>query len=234
MQDFVDAAGIDARLCGWVEEHPTLLLERDAIAAIGALRGRGSPILALDERGAIVIVQRLYSDDAPAAIGEALAEAARIDSMPFAELDDLARRLDGTGGRGLRAIYHDAFLAARPDAERALERIAFNSRQRVVFVATAFTAQCERTLRYLRFACGADAYAVQINVYGPPAELTIETRLVVGFDGLPKVPSPGGASAWPRRPAPQPLDTAAVVEAAVRLLRTTPRDDTNSGDLLAA
>jgi hypothetical protein len=137
-----DAAGIDASLCGWIEEHPTLLLERDAIAAIGALRGRGSPILALDERGAIVVVQRLYSDDAPAAIGEALAEAARIDEMPFAELDALARRLDRTAGRGLRAIYRDAFLAGRPDAERALERIAFNARQRVVFVATAFTMQC--------------------------------------------------------------------------------------------
>jgi hypothetical protein len=88
----------------------------------------------------------------------------------------------------------------------------------------------------LRFGCGADAYAVQIAVYGPPAGLTIETRLIVGFDGLPKDPSPGSASAWPRRPAPQPRDTAAVVEAAVHLLarRAPPRDDTDSRDLLAA
>jgi hypothetical protein len=186
-----DSTGLEALLEDWIVSNPHLVLEGERIAIFARQPetdyGKRLDLLAIDERGDIVIIELKIRETPRQVVAQALEYAAWVDSLNFDQLDDIAEDYSASVGRdrrGLGDIYAELVSlpdeAPSADPEQALRRVSFNTRQRVVIVAERITDEVEQTLRYLRTKLGADVHGVEFGVHRLGGDLIISTNTVVG------------------------------------------------------
>lgn len=202
---------LEQKLETWVEANPHLVAGDDQFVVFGrqvrTAFGRIVDLLAVDESGAVVVIELKRGETPRQVIAQALEYAAWVDSLSIDDLDDIAQRYTSrSGGEGedLLALYQREFGAPvgpdeGDDAETAdvdiAERVTFNNRQRLVIVAEEFSGEVEQTLRYLRSRMGVDIIGVRFGIHEAAGELLIETETLVGRE-RPKPPPPrrGGSN----------------------------------------
>jgi hypothetical protein len=181
---------LEQKLESWVESNPHLVAGPERFAVFGrqvrTAFGRIVDLLAVDESGAVVVIELKRGETPRQIIAQALEYAAWVDSLGVDELDAVAQRYTSRHGgeaEDLLTVYQRAFANDEeqedPDSEAA-ERVTFNHRQRIVLVAEEFTGEVEQTLRYLRSRMGVDIAGVRFGIHESAGELLIETEQLVG------------------------------------------------------
>lgn len=206
-------AHLEKKLETWVEANPHLIAGDDRFVVFGrqvhTAFGRIVDLLAIDESGAVVVIELKRGETPRQVIAQALEYAAWIDSLSVDELDELAVRYTSrAGGEGLDllALYDEEFgpgegdpADLEADESEMAERVTFNNSQRVVIVAEEFSGEVEQTLRYLRSRMGLDIIGVRFGIHEAAGDLLIETETLVGRE-RPKPPPtkrPRSARSWP-------------------------------------
>lgn len=181
---------LEQRLESWVEANPHLVSGVERFAVFGrqvrTAFGRVVDLLAVDESGAVIVIELKRGETPRQVIAQAMEYAAWVDSLGLDDLDAIAQRYTSrhaAEGDDLSTLYRRSFGDAedQEDAEAdPLDRVTFNHRQRIVVVAEAFSGEVEQTLRYLRSRMGVDIMGVRFGIHEAGGELLIETEHLVG------------------------------------------------------
>lgn len=209
---------LERKLESWIESNPHLVAGAERFAIFGRqVRtgfGRVVDLLAIDESGAVVVIELKRGETPRQVIAQALEYAAWIDSLGVDELDAIAERytsLHAGDGDDLLTLYRSCFGSTEeqedPDVD-PVERVTFNHRQRIVIVAEDFSGEVEQTLRYLRSRMGVDISGVRFGIHESNSELLIETEQVVGREPTASAVSKSAEA------APPPLADEEIVERA--------------------
>jgi hypothetical protein len=190
----------------WIESNPQLLSEREQFAIfarqVHTEHGKIADLLALDESGACVVVELKRGGTPRDVVAQCLEYAAWVASLDHDRFDAIARgyRLpNGASAQGIADVYQQAFLCEYADdeieMERAVSRVTFNHRQRLIIVAEAFKPEIEQTIRYMRTNLGVDITAVRFGIHKAGIETIMETETIVGREA----PGPPPAASLAQR-----------------------------------
>jgi hypothetical protein len=175
-------ADLEKKLEDWIEANPGILFDGHALAVVARqprnTHGKFLDLLAVDRRGATVIVELKRGEAPREVLAQALEYAAWVDSLTFEQLDELARGIDAIGIHDVYRAVYDVDSESETPVDPSL--ITFNSHQVIVIVAETFTPEVEQTARYFRSKLGADLHLVRFSIHRAGGELVLETTAVVG------------------------------------------------------
>ena len=183
---------LEQKLEQWVEANPHLVSAGDRFVVFGrqvrTVFGRIIDLLAIDETGAVVVIELKRGETPRQVIAQALEYAAWVDSLTLDELNEIAQSYTtrhGGEAKDLVALHEEAFSANVPAAEDtddpdSSDLVTFNHAQRIVIVAENFSGEVEQTLRYLRSKMGVDVVGVSFGIHESAGDLLIQTETLVG------------------------------------------------------
>ncbi|MEZ4494694.1 MAG: hypothetical protein R3C29_15460 [Dehalococcoidia bacterium] len=197
-------ADLEKTLEDWIEANPGILFDGEPLAVIARqprnTHGKYLDLLAIDRRGATVVVELKRGEAPREVLAQALEYAAWVDSLSFEQLDQLAaayaesRELDSGGLHDLYRAAFDGDDEHGTPADPSL--VTFNNQQMIVVVAESFPNEVEQTARYFRSRLGADIHLVQFGVHTAGGEIVLEASSVVGREAVrpPAPPKNEGAN----------------------------------------
>jgi len=201
------APELERQLEDWIEQNPHLLLEGETLAVIGRQTatafGKALDLLAVDQSGAIVVIELKKGLPPRDVVAQALEYTAWVDSLSLDDLDAIARQyasLKLAEVAGVATLYDQTFGNPSEEGQEdeegidASSRVTFNARQRIVIVAEAYPGEMEQTLRYLRGRLGVDVSAVQFTVHKLDQDTLLDTEVVVGREPVGSVKVAGATS----------------------------------------
>lgn len=187
---------LERKLEDWIEASPGILFDGEPLAVIARqprnIHGKFLDLLAVDRRGATVVAELKRGEAPREVLAQAFEYAAWVDSLPFEQLDEIARSYaasKGSPASGLHDLYRLAFAGDEDEEPVDPAVITFNSRQVIVIVAERFTSEVEQTARYFRSRLGVDLRLVRFSVHKAGGETVLETATVVGSEPPRKAPA---------------------------------------------
>ena len=201
---------LESQLENWIEANPHMLLDGKELVIIARQPrtsfGKILDLLALDHTGATVVIELKRGQAPREVVAQAVEYAAWVDSLSYAELDEIARAYLRSKGRdaGLEQLYESTFAeddeGNTAEATVSSSSITFNNRQRIIILAEEFSPELEQSLRYLRTRHNMDISAVVFTVHKAGEDTLVSTTPLVGREQSSANSTPRPASKRPYHP----------------------------------
>jgi hypothetical protein len=165
---FEEAAELERQLEDWIEQNPHLLLEGESLAVIGRQTattfGKALDLLAVDQSGAIVVIELKKGLPPRDVVAQALEYTAWVDSLSLDDLDAIAQKYASqklVEVAGVATLYHRTFGNPREEEQEEDEEGA-DASSRVTLTRASASSSSPRHIRAKwnkRFATCADVWA---------------------------------------------------------------------------